>query len=489
MEKRFDMMDFEESLREHADRFTLIPTKKVWISLYNDLHPGSKWPSKTISLLLIFSIIMVGNINSGYKNTQPHELSSTKNLSPNKEILQKNLAKNKNLNAANLQTAVKKQSGIINSDLVRIEPISEEQNPNPQVLNNSLNILNTKDQISETEKISPSNSLTLITKKSAAVDTNSVVANTSIIKINSSAITVELPKLQKEILPAGIESQGNYIKTSESISPEFHLENAVMINNEADENVQGDESATKISIRKIRKSTWTFYLSPAISSAWFTGAPIPQSSVSNNSPLMVSPSNITANRQYNSKLSLSVGATSSLPINDRLNFTSGFMLKYLGYQITSNFIHPTFANVVLKDKTGSSYLKSYITHYGNGLGYGQIQLNNYSYQFAIPIGLEYTLLKNEKINWKIGSAIAPSVVLASQSYILSAEGRNYVTDPNLGRRFNLLANFETFITFKSARVKWHIGPTFGYQTLSTFKNNYPEKEHLFDYGLKIGISR
>ncbi len=489
MEKRFDMMDFEESLREHADRFTLIPTRKVWISLYNDLHPGSRWPSKTISLLLIFSVIMVGNLNSGSKKIKPSQLSSPQNITSPK-ISQNHTIQTKNIIAANLPTKVKKESGFTSSVAAVIKPGSDVKNVSPRVLNNSIiPISNIKVQTTETARNFPSNSEPVITNKTATVDNNSISVNTPIIEVKSSAMIVEPPKLQKYIIP-GIEIQEKFIKSTESINSESHIENSIAINNQVEfDKLLVNQSEKKISLKKIRKSTWTFYITPSVSSAMFTASPIPQSSVSNNSPLMVGASNITANRKYNSKLSLSAGATSSLPINDRLHFTSGFMLNYLGYRITSNFIHPTFANLVLKDKTGIAYLKSYITHYGNGLGYGQIQLNNYSYQFAVPIGLEYSIIKNQKINWEIGSSIAPSVVLASQSYILSAEGRNYVTDPGLGRRFNLLANFETFITFKSAHIKWHIGPTFGYQTLSTFKNYYPEREHLFDYGFKIGLSR
>jgi hypothetical protein len=490
MEKRFDMMDFEESLREHANRFTLTPTRKVWMGLYNDLHPGSKWPSKTMGLLLIFSIIMVGNLNNGSKTIQTQLLSSSQNLSSNKEILQNHTIPGQDINTANLQTRIKKESSFKNSGSAEIEPISERKNIDHQALNNSIITISTsKEEATKPEQNSLSNSLLLNTNKPTSVENNSIAASTPSIEVQSTAMMVELPKLQKDILKTGIESHENFINATESINPDSHIESAVVMNTEAGEVYgQFSESSNKISLKKIRKSTWTFYLTPSVSSAWFNAAPISQSSISNTSPLMVSAANIAGNRKYNSKLSLSAGASSSLPITDQLHFTSGVMLTYLGYQITSNFVHPTFANLVLKDKTGSTYLKSYITHYGVGLGYGQIHLSNYSFQFAVPLGLEYTLLENQKINWKIGSSVAPSVVIAAQSYILSSEGRNYVTDPNLARRFNLIANFETFFTFKSARIKWHIGPSFGYQTLSTFKYAYPEKEHLLDYGIKIGIS-
>ena len=58
------MNDFEQSLKEHADKFQMIPSKKVWHGIYNDLHPGKRWPSVTMSLLLIFTLVVIGHLNT-----------------------------------------------------------------------------------------------------------------------------------------------------------------------------------------------------------------------------------------------------------------------------------------------------------------------------------------------------------------------------------------------------------------------------------------
>src|SRR3978361_1186477 len=64
MERRFFMNDFEKSLKEHADKFQMVPSKKVWHGIYNDLHPGKRWPSVTMSLLLIFTLVVIGHLNT-----------------------------------------------------------------------------------------------------------------------------------------------------------------------------------------------------------------------------------------------------------------------------------------------------------------------------------------------------------------------------------------------------------------------------------------
>ncbi len=485
-------MDFEESLREHADRFTLIPTRKVWIGLYNDLHPGSKWPSITMGFLLIFSIVMVGNLNNATKFMQPTILPDTKPGVAQNKISLNNMQENKNPVTTVILGSVETHP----TKLVQFSSKKNQEDINEKKLgadlysdsNNSSEIAFEDKKVEKTksaDKFIAAEAFSILDKSNEAVPNNSG----SDLE-NSTVFGNQLPGFQKNINREEISGvEATFLETSQDINPVVSIENSLIMNIHADNNSEENVTEKKLLPKKNHKSTWTFYVDPSISSAWYTGAPISQSSISYSSPLMVNSGNISGNRKYGARLSLSAGALSSLPINGKLNFTSGLMLTYIGYKTTSSFIHPTFANLVLKDKTGNSYLKSYITHYGNSSDYGQLQLNNYSLQFAVPLGLQLTLLENQKLNWKIGSSMAPSVVLASQAYILSSDGRNYVTDPGLLRRFNLLATFETFVTLKSAKVKWQIGPSFGYQALSTFKSAYTEKEHLLDYGIKIGISR
>src|SRR6185312_15793066 len=70
MERRFDMSDFERSLKDHADQFILVPSKRVWNGIYNNLHPGSKWPSITVAIVLIITLITLGNLNNSPKPVQ-----------------------------------------------------------------------------------------------------------------------------------------------------------------------------------------------------------------------------------------------------------------------------------------------------------------------------------------------------------------------------------------------------------------------------------
>ena len=64
MERRFDMSDFEQSLKDHADQFKMTPSKRVWNGIYNNLHPGSKWPSITVAIVFLITLVTIGNLNN-----------------------------------------------------------------------------------------------------------------------------------------------------------------------------------------------------------------------------------------------------------------------------------------------------------------------------------------------------------------------------------------------------------------------------------------
>jgi hypothetical protein len=69
MERKFYTDDFEQLLKEKSDEFRMYPSKRVWHSIYNDLHPGRKWPSVAVSLVLIIALFILGYWNNNSTDT------------------------------------------------------------------------------------------------------------------------------------------------------------------------------------------------------------------------------------------------------------------------------------------------------------------------------------------------------------------------------------------------------------------------------------
>jgi hypothetical protein len=152
-------------------------------------------------------------------------------------------------------------------------------------------------------------------------------------------------------------------------------------------------------------------------------------------------------------------------------------------------VHPTYATLTLSDGNGATYSKNYITHYGNGQAAGRVSLVNYNIQASIPLGVKFNIWGNEKIKIDFASLIEPSVLLKNDAYMISSDGRYYVNDPLLVRRTNLDGHLGSYITIIGKKINWHLGPDFRYQLFSTYKSIYPSREHLIDYGIRIGISK
>ena len=131
----------------------------------------------------------------------------------------------------------------------------------------------------------------------------------------------------------------------------------------------------------------------------------------------------------------------------------------------------------------------YITYYGSGLGLDEVVLHNKSIQITVPLGIKHSVWKNNNMEIKVGTSVQPSLLLNGHSYILSTDGRNYITDENLMRTVNVVGEFNSSISFQGDKVKWHVGPVVRYQALSSYNKNYPVNEHLIDYGIRIGISK
>lgn len=69
MEHKFYTDNFERLLKEKSDEFRMYPSKRVWHSIYNDLHPDRKWPSIAVSLVLVTILFLIGYWNNHLTTT------------------------------------------------------------------------------------------------------------------------------------------------------------------------------------------------------------------------------------------------------------------------------------------------------------------------------------------------------------------------------------------------------------------------------------
>ena len=94
---------------------------------------------------------------------------------------------------------------------------------------------------------------------------------------------------------------------------------------------------------------------------------------------------------------------------------------------------------------------------------------------------------DRKTSLGIAGTVQPTYILRDRAYLISTDYKNYAEIPWLVRRWNLSTSLETFAAYSTGNLKWKIGPQVRYQWLSSFQEKYPVKEHLFDFGLKLGV--
>jgi hypothetical protein len=129
-----------------------------------------------------------------------------------------------------------------------------------------------------------------------------------------------------------------------------------------------------------------------------------------------------------------------------------------------------------------------MTGYNNFNGYKANWLENLYLSVSAPLGAEMRLAGNKKTNFGVAASIQPTYVIGDKAYLISTDYKNYMEVPWLIRDWNVSTGLETFVSYSTGQVKWQVGPQVRYQLLSSYEKKYPVKEHLFDFGLRVGIA-
>lgn len=189
----------------------------------------------------------------------------------------------------------------------------------------------------------------------------------------------------------------------------------------------------------------------------------------------------------------------------------------MGYDLGGNILYKLANNFSLKAGLQFSFSRYYIKAYNSNqpqsaavlssyFGYIADSLANYSlartvnpknpqhyqntyYQLSIPVGIEWKVAGKGRLQFHVGASIQPSYLLNRDSYVLSSDYNNYSKEPAIFRKWNFHAGAEAFISYRVGKVRWELGPMVRYQILSTYKDSYPLRENLMNYGIRLGFSK
>ena len=478
MEQNNQNNEFEHFLKDSISDFIMIPQRKVWYGIYNHLHPEKKWPSIAVCFCILVSIMHLGISNN--KNIN-NEIQQAKNKeTSNQNLVATQLIKD---NLIDINTYVKNNIKKI------IEPIS------PIALHTSTYTAKqipaaTIDKSSFSSSFIDKNNTESTTKNKLNIKTENAIATQNELLVNN----VESITKENIITPAIISSE---ISTSskkdilESLATVAKAEDKNDIVEKKTETKQDNGISSFLSLIKLpkhkKKNDISYYITPSIGFRRLLQKDNTKNVAATNSTFAAITSNYgtaDANLEDNKAFNFEIGGTIDHKISKKVKLKAGLQINYTNYISKATTLdHPTQSTVAAR------YASTQYKSVDFSAIPGDVNLNKTTLQISIPLGISYTIMGNEKVKWDVAGTLQPSLIIAGNGYVLSADKKYYLTEKDLLNRFNISAGVESFLSIKTANgIHLNVGPQLRYQLLSTYKKNYNFTENLFNVGMKIGIS-
>lgn len=490
MESNLNNRDFERFLKQNADQYRMFPSDKVWEGIHSALHTRRRWYGIAFVLLFFTAALITALlfIPSGNNEKQPYTATAA--------------GTQKNTSAASDKTAADTEKNI--STTVPAGPVSPVKNNRDFTATYSdVQKIFTGDNTSDRND----NSIASVPAPDAipygTEDTEQLVSLTALQKpdvlispdkTNSASFSKTSPlyaSMQASSVPSIITAGPDKIFSTDKAAA-LKKDN-IDINKKSAEGdlklpAKNDPAEKKVDAKAAKKIlSWQLYLTPTVSyrslsenTEYLNAARY--NSIVNGGPSVVYPSDINSAVSHRPDLGFQLGLRSSYPVSKWFSITGGLQLSVSKYDIKA-YDHPAeVATIALRDRSVSA-----VSNYRNTNGYKENWLRNFYFSASLPIGMELKLSDGEDNYFGVAGTLQPTYVLDKKAYLISADYKNYAEIPSLTRNWNMNTSFEIFSAHKTGKVNWRIGPQVRYQVMSSFKKNYPIKEHLFDFGLKLGI--
>jgi hypothetical protein len=241
---------------------------------------------------------------------------------------------------------------------------------------------------------------------------------------------------------------------------------------------------------KRKKLSWQAFFAPTISYRKL----MQNKTFLNSGQSISSPYNFALFTNINSVVThkpdvgLELGFSAGYPVTKNIKVIVGLQFNVSKYDIRAYSYPSEIATIALHDNgTGVSNSVSTLTNYRNFDGYKVNWLHNLYLSASVPVGAEFKVANSKKAWIGVSGTLQPTYILGDRAYLISSDYKNYAEVPWLIRKWNVNSSFETFAAYSTGKINWKVGPQVRYQLLSSFQEKYPVKEHLFDFGLKVGI--
>jgi hypothetical protein len=469
MEKDFSRGHLEELLKERTDEYKMYPTERVWNGIYHRLHTRRKWHfigGGTFALMIMAGVFLLMQ-----DNTRPISRISTASAPSVKSLRGAGDQYSVFSGKLSLRGQAAIPSGKFHSLMQAGSQAGNDFINAPYGLAARLD-----------PSLSPLGQFTGAGIPDTARETT-VPAYTAAVDISAPAGNIPVP--------AGA---GDNVRT-------LHFgmikNDPLLTPGKLGENVPALSTAQKslMPSRSLSRFSWLFHFEPSVS---FRTLKSKAAIKTNYGFIVVDNNGYDINGLVNQRPSVGfeVGTDFLYSLTSRLRLKAGLQFNYSRYTAQAyNTVIPQPVIIALGGPgTGgipaaTAEGSTPYVNAGSARSAGATWIPDQRAELSLPVGAEFQILHNQNVSWNVAGSFQPSYILNAKAFLLSQDYKNYVQDPNLLRRWNMNVAAETFVRINKGKVQLQIGPQIRYQLEPSFINSYPIKEHLYDIGFKIGVTR
>lgn len=445
MERNYFNEGFESFLRDKSDEYKLYPSDKVWAQINRKLHPRKRWPFLAAALLLLG--IGVGTrymVEDQSANAVPETTSASASI-PVQDALAETTPVTTQTRQSDPSTRTSLRVVAKNPNLVSrpAEPVMTAS-VNPEW--NGINSSPAKEQLDQ-----------FVARQQAL--------ETQLTSEEAPPVPLSLARLTGS--PADIETLNPEVNTPSRLGAFL-------------------AQAGKVG----KKMSWQLYFSPSFSYRRLEGKASKYSYPYSAFPYSASygfARDVKDAVRHRPSMGMELGTALIYPLNKRVRLKAGLQLNYNAYQVEAYSYVPELAPFGSTGPGSLSNSVSTTAYYRNFNGFDKTMLKNSHFMVSLPVGVELSVLGNDRVKLNVATTVQPTYIINNQAYMVSTNLKNYAQEPSLYRKWNVNAGAEAFLSINTGSFNWTIGPQLRYQLMSSYKENYPIKEHLMDLGLKVGV--
>lgn len=462
MERDFYTDEFEELIKLKADQYRMYPSDKVWKGVKRSLHSNKRRYWFGFALLLTglsyFGIDQLIVSPPAKEVTNPDPARSTvsekhqANIVPFDQVIPETSNRGR-ADISSLLDHQPQQQEIIENTGSQLSPLSNNKALSPMVVTENADVI-------------------LVMPPLPVAVPN--IKQSPVIGLDKPLTAFSIPSLVSDQPPT--QKEEDITKEEENRKVNWLQEYAVY----------------DLSPFRPQRLSWQISFAPTMNYRKLTGQDnANMQSSARNIPIALSiEGDVDKLVNHKPALGFELGSYVVYSLSHNLALKGGLQFNYSRYEIQAYSSATERATIALNSINGlTSPSISNLTQLRNFGGYAVQELQNQYFQLSVPLGVEVNLLGSKKLQLGVAGTVQPTYLLNRNTYLISSDYKNYTKEPSLVRRWNVNTSAETFVSYKTAGLKWQVGPQIRYQLFSSYTDKYPIKEYLIEYGVKIGVTK